>query len=133
MAGRSTESLGVMPIDYEWVCKFCGRPNAAGTDRCAFCRNPAIARPIDIDPRYEKVRLDDEERRKKLAALPPLLRGIVVVLLSIFIVGAVIARLAWTIGAGLLGIGLMVVTGIPALVISKWGSPETSERPKHDA
>lgn len=108
-----------MLINYEWLCKFCGRPNAAGTHQCAFCGKPAIARPIDIDPRYEKVRLADEERRKKLAALPPVLRGVVVVLLGIFMVGAVVARFAWMIGAGLFGVGLVVVTGIPAWIISR--------------
>ena len=113
-----------MRINYEWVCKFCGKPNAAGTDRCAFCRNPAIARPIDIDPQYEKERLAEEKRRKRLEHLPPGLRAFVGFLWGACVIGAFVARFSWTIGAMMLGIGLMIFGGVPAFLIEHSGEPE---------
>ena len=39
-----------MAIGYAWSCTFCGGSNVAGTDSCASCRRPAVARGIDIEP-----------------------------------------------------------------------------------
>ena len=49
VAGRSTESLGVMPIGYAWSCKFCGGSNPPDADSCALCGKAAIARPVEVD------------------------------------------------------------------------------------
>lgn len=38
-----------MAIGYAWSCTFCGGSNAAGTDTCAGCGRPAIARGIDVE------------------------------------------------------------------------------------
>ena len=127
VCGRSTRSLGVMAISYPWECKFCGRGNAAGTDHCAVCRNPAIARPIDFDPRLENERLDAERRRKQLETIPPPLRPVVATLWGICVVGAIVAKVAWSIGVGIVGLGVMIVTGIPAALITK---AYEAERPK---
>ena len=127
VAGRSTRSLGVMKIGYVWECKFCGRANAAGTDHCAVCRNSAIARPIDIDPRYEKELREEEARGKRLQALPPPLRIVVSVLWSICFVGALVAKFAWSLGVGFVGVILAIVTGVPAKVIEEMYAAEPPE------
>jgi hypothetical protein len=49
VVGRSTRSLVVMTIPYAWRCKFCGVQNDAGTEACATCGRPAIARAVDVD------------------------------------------------------------------------------------
>ena len=38
-----------MTIGYAWSCTFCGGSNAKGTDSCASCGKPAIARGIDVE------------------------------------------------------------------------------------
>ena len=126
VAGRSTGSLGVMAIAYAWICKFCGVTNSAGTDACAVCKQPAIARPIDVDPsQYKEVASPPINR--DIARLPVPLRVVVGVLWAAVVVGAVIERFAWSIGAEVTGIALMVGGFVPALLITKLG------RKGHDA
>jgi hypothetical protein len=38
-----------MAIGYAWSCTFCGGSNASGTDTCASCGRPAVARGIDVE------------------------------------------------------------------------------------
>ena len=107
-----------MTIDYAWECNFCGAGNAAGTDRCAACGNNAIARPIDFDPRYQKDLVESKRRAARIDTLPPALRPVVAVLWGGVVVGGVIAKFAWTIGAMMLGIVIAAVAAIPAAIIT---------------
>lgn len=44
-----------MAIGYAWRCTFCGGSNPAGTDSCASCGRPAVARGIDVEIARGKV------------------------------------------------------------------------------
>jgi hypothetical protein len=44
-----------MAIGYAWSCTFCGGSNASGSDACASCGRPAIARGIDVEIAKGKV------------------------------------------------------------------------------
>lgn len=44
-----------MAIGYAWSCTFCGSSNPAGTDSCANCGRPAVARGIDVEIARGKV------------------------------------------------------------------------------
>ena len=44
-----------MAVGYAWSCTFCGGSNTSGTDTCASCGRPAVARGVDIEIAKGKV------------------------------------------------------------------------------
>jgi hypothetical protein len=122
-----------MAITYAWTCNFCGVGNAAGTDRCAVCRNKAIARPIDFDLRFKNERLEEQRRKEQMEALPPRVRFVVGFLWGVAAVGAGVAKFAWTIGATVVGLVIAGVAGIPAVILTKMYEAPPSSKVGNDA
>ena len=117
-------------IKYAWECNFCGAGNAAGTNRCAVCRNNAIARPIDFDPRLQKEREGVERRAQQIESLPRSLRPVVSVLWGIVLFGVLIVKVAWTIGAMVAGLVIVAAAGIPAAIITRVYETHSPDSPR---
>ena len=77
--GPSASPLGVMAIKYNWVCTACGATNAAGTDRCASCKSPAVVSAMDLISRSATTKLNPPPLPKSLrvaAYVGPIIAGL---------------------------------------------------------
>lgn len=94
-----------MTPTYDWICKYCGAPNAAGKSNCANCLRAAWASPREIEA-VHGAQPDVLDAIHDEIPKSPVLKVLWVLFVALMIGGGLIGKFAGPISLNLVGLAM---------------------------